>query len=292
MLVTVNEILRDAKENHYGVIAATMFDETNVRVAIAAAVEKHSPIILNVNLSTDFVKDDEDCMVTLQMMRQRAACALVPVAINADHCRTMETVMKAIHSGFTSVMIDASTLEFEDNIAITKKVVEMAHTCGMSVEAELGCVGVGNPTDKDTMKSMGDKVVRNIYTVPEEAKLFVNETNVDALAVSIGNAHGPFAKNITPHIEFELLQELSGQTNIPLALHGGSGTGDENLTKACEMGISKINVASDLMLEQIKGFEESKTTGFSRFRFEKALEAYKNEIMRYIDISKSAGRIR
>lgn len=291
MLVTMKEILADARKNHYGVIAATMFDETNARVAIEASEKKRSPIILNINLSTSYVKKNEDAMITLQMMRMRAKEASVPVAINCDHARDIETVMKAIHCGFTSVMIDASTKDLETNIQISRGVVEIAHACGMAVEAELGHVGIANVSDPDTLKSMEGKNTDNIYTDPKEAKRFVEETGVDCLAVSIGNAHGPYAKNIVPHIEFELLDALVEETGIPLVLHGGSGTGDENLKKACKKGICKINVASDLMLEQIRGFEESKTAGFSRFRFEEALTYYQNTIMRYMDVFMSTGRI-
>ena len=284
MLVTMNEILRKARKEGYGVIAATMFDEGNIRVAIEAAEEKNSPIILNFNLSTRFLQKQSDAEIYLAIARERARQACVPVAINADHCRDFNTVMKAIHLGFTSVMIDASTSPFEENVERTSEVVKVAHACGLSVEAELGCVGVGNADDPEVMRSMGDKPKENVYTDASKAKEFVDKTGVDALAVSIGNAHGPYAKGITPHIEFELLQDIADSTDIPLVLHGGSGTGDENLSKACQMGISKINVATDLMIAQVKRFEETATGSFSRFRFEEALDAYKNEIKRYIDV--------
>ena len=284
MLVTMKEILDKARAEAYGVIAATMFDEGNIRVAIEAAEEKNSPIILNFNLSTDFVKNDKNAKIYLDVARLRASQANVPVAINADHCRNFETAMRAIHLGFTSVMIDSSTFPFEENVARTLEVVKAAHAVHMSVEAELGCVGVGNADDPEVMRSMGDKPTANVYTDPTQAKEFVERTGVDALAISIGNAHGPYAKGITPHIEFELLEKIAKETSVPLVLHGGSGTGDENLSKACKLGISKINVATDLMIAQVKRFEETATGSFSRFRFEEALEAYKNEIKRYIDV--------
>ena len=291
MLVTMNEILKKARKDGYGVIANTIFDEGNMRVAIEAAEEKYSPLIMNFNLSTKFLQNDIDAKLYIDVARRRASIAKVPVAINADHCRNFETIMKAISLGFTSVMIDASTKSFEDNILTTSHVVEVAHSCGLSVEAELGCVGVANGDDPEIMKSMGNKPVDNVYTDPDKVKEFVERTNVDCLAISIGNAHGPYAKGITPHIEFELLEQIAHVTDIPLALHGGSGTGDENLSKACKMGICKINVATDLMTAQVNRFEETATGSFSRFRFEEALDAYKQEVERYMDVFGSTNRI-
>lgn len=291
MLVTMNEILQKAKKDAYGVIACTIFDEGNMRVAIEAAEEKHSPLIMNFNLSTRFLQNDTDAKLYIDIARRRASMAKVPVAINADHCRNFESIMKAINLGFTSVMIDASTMPFEDNILTTSRVVEVAHSCGLSVEAELGCVGIANSNDPEVMKSMGNKPIDNIYTDPAKVKEFVERTNVDCLAISIGNAHGPYAKGITPHIEFELLNQIVHATDVPLVLHGGSGTGDENLSKACKMGICKINVATDLMIAQINRFEETSTGSFSRFRFEEALDAYKREVERYMDVFGSTNRV-
>ena len=283
MLVSMNEILRKARKEGYGVIASTIFDVHNFRAAIEAAEEMNSPIILNVNLTTSFLKNTVDAELYTQVARVRSMNSKVPVAINCDHGRSFEMCMNAIHWGFTSVMIDASTKPFEENVAITRKVCEAAHACGCSVEAELGCVGIANPTDSSLMKSFEGKAVENIYTDPQLVKEFVERTGVDCLAISIGNAHGPYAKGIVPHIEFELLDEIAHVTDIPLVLHGGSGTGDENLAKACSMGISKINVASDLMAAAITRFMDSES-GFSRFRFEEALDAYKETIKHYMTV--------
>lgn len=290
MLVTMRGMLIKAQEEGYGVIAATMFDEGSMRMAVEAAEEKRSPLIMNINLTTKYLEKDFDSELYLRIARERAKAASVPIAINCDHARSYETIMKAIHLGFSSVMIDASSKPFEENAAIVKKVAEAAHACGLSVEAELGCVGIGNADDPDTMKSMGDKAVENVYTDPDVAREFVKETDVDCLAVSIGNAHGPYAKGIVPHIERKLLLELGKAAEIPLVLHGGSGTGDEQISWACKHGICKINIASDLMLAQIAAFEASAMPGFSRFRFEAALDAYKKEAMRYMDVMGCTGK--
>lgn len=290
MLVNMNEMLNKAQKEQYGVVAATMFDEDNIRVAIEAAEEEQSPIILNFNLGTKYLLKDIDAKLCIDLARKRASLSNVPIAINADHCRDFKTAMKAVHLGFTSVMFDGSVLPLETNIKKTNEIAKIVHACGMSIEAELGCVGIGSANDLEVLKSMGNKPLESRYTDPCEAEHFVSTTGIDCLAVSIGNAHGPYAKEIIPHIEFELLDDIAKKVSVPLVLHGGSGTGEENLSKACRHGIAKVNLATDLMIAQVKRFEETSTNSFSRFRFEEALEAYKQEIKKYIHIFGSHGK--
>jgi fructose-bisphosphate aldolase class II len=145
-----------------------------------------------------------------------------------------------IRASFSSIMAVRSTLPFEENVAQVKELVRIAHACGVSVEAELGHVGVGQNYAVDGSSNL---------TEPEDAARFVEETGIDALAVAIGTAHGKYSG--TPHIDFERLERILKVVDIPLVLHGGSSSGDENLSKAARSGICKINIATDLITEAV-----------------------------------------
>lgn len=288
MLVKMDQILKKARKEGYGVIAVSCFGLDLIKCSIAAAEAKNSPLILNINLKYDFVSKDEDIELFLLMARERAIRSHVPVAINLDHGADFSTVMRAIHNGFTSVMIDASSKPYDENVSLTKEVVHAAHCAGIPVEAELGCVGMADQSFK-----LENKYSQNVMTDPLLVKDFVEKTNVDFLAVSIGNAHGPYAKNIIPHIDFERLEAIANATSIPLVLHGGSGTGDENLSKACQMGICKINVGTDLMEEatQLAMKEYQKNPNMGRIKFLTNYSiGYQNGIEYYMDVFGSTNR--
>ncbi len=282
MLVTMDKILNKARQEGYGVIAPSTFSLELIGCAIEAAEKKRSPLILNINLKYDALQTEENREIFLYVARERAMRASVPVAINLDHGADYPTVVRAIHHGFTSVMLDASAKPFEENIAAVKEVVHTAHSIGIPVEAELGCVGMADPTFLIETKYTGSS-----KTDPALVAEYVERTGVDFLAVSIGNAHGPYAKNIVPHIDFDLLEQIAKITPIPLVLHGGSGTGDENLTKACQMGISKINVGTDLMKiatdQAIAGYEENANKGRLRF-LTNYVDGYRDGIEYYMDV--------
>ena len=161
---------------------------------------------------------------------------------------TMKEILdraKKDNYGVTSIMVDRSSLSYEDNIAQTKETVKMCRPLNISVEAELGHVGQGEDYSSDGS---------DYFTKPEEAKKFVEETGIDCLAVAIGTAHGRY--HGTPHIDFDLLKQITDVVDIPLVLHGGSGTGDENLRKAVKNGIQKVNLATELV---VAGKEELET---------------------------------
>ena len=282
MLVTMDKILNKARQEGYGVIAPSTFSLELIGCAIEAAEKKRSPLILNINLKYDALQTEENREIFLYVARERAMRASIPVAINLDHGADYPTVVRAIHHGFTSVMLDASEKPFEENIAAVKEVVHTAHSIGIPVEAELGCVGMADPTFLIETKYTGSS-----KTDPALVAEYVERTGVDFLAVSIGNAHGPYAKNIVPHIDFDLLEQIAKITPIPLVLHGGSGTGDENLTKACQMGISKINVGTDLMKiatdQAIAGYEENANKGRLRF-LTNYVDGYRDGIEYYMDV--------
>lgn len=285
MLVKMDEVLVKARREGYGVIAVSCFSLELIKATIAAAEKKKSPVIININLKYDFVNEEQDVELFLYMARQRAMRASVPVAINLDHGKDYKMVMRAISHGFTSVMIDASDKPYDENVAITKEIVHAAHSIGLPVEAELGCVGMADETFR-----LEDKYTQSAKTDPALVKDFVEKTKVDFLAVSIGNAHGPYAKNITPHIDFDLLSQIADITPIPLVLHGGSGTGDANLTRACQMGISKINVGTDLMEAAIQkattAYNQNPNKGRIQF-LTNYVTGYQEGIEYYMDVFQS-----
>lgn len=245
MLVTMAEILNRARAEGYGVTAPNVQSEDTVRAVIKVAEELNAPMIIDVNA---FIHTDMPWFVN--MIRELSEVSPVPIAINLDHGKTYEDVMLGIRSGCTSVMVDRSSLSYEENVEQTKEVVKMAKALGISVEAELGHVGMGANYAVDGVNNL---------TEPEEAAKFIKETGVDCLAVAIGTAHGRY-KGV-PHIDFERLAkivEACGDT--PLVLHGGSGTGDENLARAVRSGIQKVNLATELVVagkeELVKFFED------------------------------------
>lgn len=233
MLVTMKEILIRAKEGGYGVTAPNVQSEDTVRAVIEVAEKCNAPMIIDVNA---FIHTDLPWFI--HMIRDLASQASVPIAINLDHGKSYEDIMLGIRSGFTSIMVDRSSLPYEDNVRETKEVVKMCKPLGISVEAELGHVGQGQSYSHDGVNNLTD---------PKEAAQFIAETGVDCLAVAIGTAHGRYKG--TPHIDFIRLEQIvDACKDTPLVLHGGSGTGDENLAKAVVCGIQKVNLATELIV--------------------------------------------
>lgn len=233
MLVTMKEILDRANAENYAVVAPNIFSEMDARACLEAAEQECSPIILDVAPQCT-----PDMVFLGSYLTRLCEKAGIPVAINLDHGKTYEDAVRAIRAGFTSIMVDRSILPYEENVAKVSELVRMAHAVGVSVESELGHVGSGcDYTDGDSVK--------NMMTQPEQAKDFIERTGVDCLAVAIGTAHGAYAG--TPHLDFDRLQEIKAIVKIPLVLHGGSGTGDENIARACRLGINKVNVCTELL---------------------------------------------
>ena len=238
MLVTMKEILDRANDGRYAVIAPNVGHELNARPVIEAAEELRSPLILDViyNASPDLVFFGR----YLTELCERSS---VPIAINLDHGGSddpsfdgvLKEVLVAIKAGFTSVMADRSSQPYGENVAQVRELVRLCHLIGVSVEAELGHVGAG-----DRYLEAGNLV----FTEPDEAKRYIDETGIDALAVSIGTAHGAYKG--TPKLDFDRLVAIKEATRFPLVLHGGSGSGDGNIEKACRLGINKVNVSNDL----------------------------------------------
>ena len=231
----MKEMLCVAQKEHFAVPAFNVSSSMILKGVMEACEEKHAPVIIAIHPDElSFVGDS-----FVAAVREEAHKASVPVCIHLDHGASFAQVIRAIACGFTSVMIDSSTTSFDDNIAITKKVVEAAHAVNVSVEAELGTIGAtGNGGEAGT-----DNI---IYTNPDDVVRFVEATNVDTLAIAIGTAHGLYPKTKKPKLRLDLLKEIVGKTSVPLVLHGGSDNPDEEIAEAVRLGVAKINISSDI----------------------------------------------
>ena len=229
-LVKMKDLLRRAEEKNIGCGAFSVGNMEMVRGAIRAAEELDTPIILQI---AEVRLKNSPLHLMGPMMVQAAKEAKVDVAVHLDHGLTFESVDKALELGFTSVMLDASTLPFEENIARVKVVVEKARKYGATVEAELGLVG-------GSEDGSCDHGIR--CTDPDDAVVYARETGIDALAVAIGNAHGNYP--VAPTLAFDVLEKIHEKVDIPLVLHGGSGITDKDFQKAISLGIRKVNIAT------------------------------------------------
>ncbi len=234
MLVSMKAILDDANKNYYGVMAMNSINMEMARAGIMAAEEERSPIIIQ--FGPGQMKNHAHAEEMLPVIKELAKRVSVPVALNLDHGTDFYVIADCINRGFTNVMFDGSSLPYEENVSRTAIIAALAHGMGCSVEGELGHVGQAiNSDDSDV----------DLYTDPSQALDFVQRTGVDALAVAIGTAHGAYPKGKIPKLDFERLRKLKETLNMPLVLHGGSGSGEENLKKAVSCGINKINVCTD-----------------------------------------------
>lgn len=229
-LVKMKDLLKRAEEKNIGCGAFSVGNMEMVKGAIRSAEELNTPIILQI---AEVRLKNSPLHLMGPMMVQAAKEAKVDVAVHLDHGLTFETVDKALELGFTSVMLDASTLPFEENIAKVKTVVEKARKYGATVEAELGLVG-------GSEDGSCDHGIR--CTDPDDAVVYARETGIDALAVAIGNAHGNYP--VAPTLAFDVLEKIHEKVDIPLVLHGGSGITDKDFQRAISLGIRKVNIAT------------------------------------------------
>ena len=233
MLVTdVKGLLMKAKENHYAIPSYNFWDLDSARAHCSVADREHKPIFLSYAEVHRTAMAIEEAAAIGKLMAERYDA---PIVLHLDHGQDLDFVYKAMDLGFTSIMIDASMKDFDENVAITRGVALDAHKKGIQVEAEIGHVGSNVISDDSSL-----------YTQPEEAARFVEMSGCDSLAVSIGTSHGAY-KTGTPKINFDVLHALrAALPNTPLVLHGGSGSGDENLKRCAREGIAKLNIYTDL----------------------------------------------
>lgn len=248
MLINMEALLRVAKEQKFAVPAFNISSLEIFKAVLETAEECHAPVIVEVH-------PDELSYVGSAFIETMKAVALrssIPVVIHLDHGGSVEDIIKAIHCGFTSVMIDGSLLSYDENITQTKEVVKLAHPLHISVEAELGTIG-------QTGNSMEGGTQGIIYTDPKQALDFVNQTGVDSLAVAIGTAHGLYPKDFTPKLNLKLLETIHEFIDLPLVLHGGSGNPDHEVEASIAYGICKVNISSDVkhaFFSQVRKFME------------------------------------
>lgn len=266
MLVNSRQILLDAKQGGYAVPAPDYLDLDSARVFVEVAQRLCKPLILSYPEVLNGALPLEEAAVIGKLL---AGSTKTPVALHLDHGEHLDFICKAIDLGFTSVMIDASMDSFAENVRKTREVVAYAHKHDVTVEAEIGHVGHGeNPAE------VGES--ETIYTTVHEAADFVAQTGVDSLAVSIGTIHGIYKNLAAPCLNFERLAELSRAVSVPLVLHGGSGSGEENLHRCASDGISKINIFTDFLTAAMDGIRTEAPVNYP------ALKKTANEAMAHV----------
>lgn len=248
MLVGMKELLSVAQKNHFAVGAFNICDSLLMETVIGAAEKNNSPLIIELAPpEVEFVGNP-----FFKYVIERIERSSIPVVLHLDHGKTFEQVKNAVECGFTSVMIDGSLLPYDENVKLTKEVVEYCHPLGVPVEAEIGTIGTlehDNAEGNDGPEGIE-------YTKPEDVLDFISKTGADSLAIAIGTAHGIYPKDKVPKLRLDILEEINKITPVPLVLHGGSSNDDSEIHQAALNGISKINIASDYR----KAFFEQLTT--------------------------------
>ena len=272
-LVSMNQLLYRAESLNCAVGAFSVGNMEMIMGALSAAEEMNTPIILQI---AEKRLQQSPLSLMAPMMVSAAKESRVDIAVHLDHGLTLECVKAALDYGFSSVMLDASLLPYDENIATTEQVVAMAGEYGATVEAELGVVG-GNEGDGAAHEML--------CTNPDDAKLFCDETGVDALAVAIGNAHGNYP--VLPNLRFDVLDDINKMVDTPLVLHGGTGITDEMFQQAIMLGVRKVNIATasfdnlaKYALDYCKPIEKANYFELSR---QEALGVYEN-VKRHIKV--------
>ena len=284
MLVTLNEVLKPAKEGKY---AVGLFNAVNMELArgiIAAAEKTQSPVIMGTaEVLFPYGPLEEVSYYLLPMAKK----ANVPVVIHLDHGLRKETCLKALELGFTSIMYDCSTDDYDTNVAKVKEMAEIAHSYGATIEGELGHVG-DNEGSAEGDSHLEDP--SKFFTDPKVAKDYVEKTKVDALAIAVGNAHGAY--KLPPKLDFDRIKTIANIVDVPLVLHGGSGLTDNDFRKAIEYGISKVNIFTDINVAAVKA-EFSKFTDMNKGIIDlipAAVEAVKQETIAKMELFSSVDK--
>ena len=247
MLVNLNAILADAQKNRYAVGLFNTTDTDMLEAVISAAEECRSPVIIG---TAEVLLPNGELKLIAPSIIAAAKRATVPVVVHYDHGLTFDRCMEALQLGFSSIMFDGSAGAYEQNIADTREIVKIAHAFGATVEGEIGHVGEA---------SSNDNAATDLYTRVDEATAYLNATGVDALAVSIGTAHGTYKSK--PKLDFNRLTDLRAALPVPLVLHGGSGLSDEDFRRSIACGIAKVNIFTDLCLAGAEGFRTALADG-------------------------------
>lgn len=281
MYVSMKGMLARANQGKYAVMAINCFNLETAKAVIEAAQELRAPII--VDLLQDHLMQHLGSKLLTRPIIEMANAASVEVAINLDHGQDVGFVKRCLRDGFSSVMMDASRYPIDENIRITKEMVEFAQSYDASVEGEIGNIG------SVSRNQMTDD---EMYTNPDLAIRYAKETGIDALAISYGSSHGDYPDGYIPAFRFDILEKIKGETGIPLVLHGGSGCGEENIRKSISLGINKINVGSDFFKAQVNSIKEN-MVGNEIGYFDiihQTIKAGKDLVKYYIELAGSEGK--
>ena len=266
MLVNMRELLADAMDGNYAVGSFSVANMEMVLGVLKAAEEFKAPVILQI---AEVRLKQSPLEVIGPLMVAAAENAPTPVAVHFDHGKTLEKITQALDIGFTSVMFDGSHLPLEENIAFTKKVISVADEYDAAVEAEIGCVGGSEDGSEDIAINC---------TKTEDAVRFESETQVDALAIAIGNAHGNYKS--TPNLRFDILEDVEKNTDVALVLHGGTGITPEDFVRCSHTGIKKINIATatfDSVEKTVSSwYNDGKIKGYYDLQAAEVEGAYRN----------------
>jgi fructose-bisphosphate aldolase class II len=273
MLVPMKQIVDAAYAGKYGVPAVPGFNEFLTRAAVEAAVEARSPLILLTTTRGDY----EFTHITARYYADKAD---VPVAICLDHSRSFSDGITGIKIGCTAIMADRSLLPYDENVSQVKQLAEIAHAAGISIEAEMGHVGRGEHYSVDGVSNL---------TEPDDAANYFAETGVDCLAVAVGTAHGVYVG--TPKLDFSRLKAINEACGAPLVMHGGSGSGDDNISRACEMGIAKVNIVTEIIISCHRALADGDFAGNkAHMIFPEISETAKKHVLRLFDMTGSTGK--
>ncbi len=284
MLVTLHQVLTPAKQNKY---AVGLFNAVNMELArgiISAAEATQSPVIMGTAEVLFPYGPLEEVSYYLIPMAKKAK---IPVVVHLDHGLKKETCLKALELGFTSIMYDCSTDDYDTNVAKVKEMAEIAHSYGATIEGELGHVG-DNEGSAEGSSHLSDP--SKFFTDPKLAKDYVEKTKVDALAIAVGNAHGAY--KLPPKLDFERIKTIANTVDVPLVLHGGSGLTDNDFRRAIKEGISKVNIFTDINIAAVKA-EFSKFTDMNKGIIDlipAAVEAVKQETIAKMELFSSDGK--
>lgn len=277
MLVNLNDVLKDAQSRGYGVGLFNTTDTYMLQAAMDAAEEMRSPIIIG---TAEVLLPYGELDLIAPSVINAAKKASVPVVVHFDHGLTFDRCMQALKLGFSSVMYDGSVHPYDGNVKNTREIVKIAHSFGATVEGEIGHVGeAANSENTD----------EDLYTTVNEAKKYLCDTGVDALAVAIGTAHGAYRKK--PRLDFDRLREIRSAVDVPLVLHGGSGLSDEDFRTAVKDGISKINIFTDMCIAGDAAMRDGAGTNLGYLETGKLkVEKIKCVIKRKMELFGSAGK--
>lgn len=272
MLVNLKHVLLRAKAEKRAVPAFNVYDLETIMAVIDASNKSKSAVIVSFGES---YFNQIPIEIIAEIVKKLAADCDFDIVLHLDHAKKFESIIRAIRCGFTSVMYDGSDLSFEENIVNTSEIVKIAHSVGISVEAELGYMNKEDGSESSQVNEMD-------YTDSRMAQRFVKDTNADALAIAVGNAHGIYKSK--PILDFERIKEIRDITNIPLVLHGASGISNDSIKKAVALGICKININTEIAVGAVEAIKRLLNGNLNeKVRLEKVLKCARDEMSKIIE---------